>query len=105
MIFIETGIFTEDLQEILPDDDFLELQKALGSDPELGKIIPGGGGIRKVRWKLSTSGKRGGVRVIYYWVVAKDIIYLLLIYKKTTQENLTQDQIRVLKRLVKEEFK
>jgi hypothetical protein len=103
--FLETEIFTEDLLKVLSDDDFQKLQKALGENPELGKIIPGGGGIRKVRWNLPDSGKRGGLRIIYYWVVSRDLIYLLLIYKKTVQENLAPEQIAVLKRLVKGEFK
>lgn len=105
MIFIETPIFTEDVLEALPDDEYREFQLALSLDPELGDLIPGGGGLRKVRWCLPGTGKRGGVRVIYYWAVAKDHIYLLLIYKKTRQENLTPDQLALLKRLVKGEFK
>lgn len=105
MIFIETPVFTEDLLEALSDDDYREFQVALSENPELGPTMSGGGGIRKVRWNLPHKGKSGGVRVIYYWAVAKEQIYLLLIYKKTRQENLTPDQLAFLKRLVKGEFK
>lgn len=105
MIFIETAIFTEDLLKALPDDEYREFQIALSLDPKLGDLIPGGGGLRKVRWGLPGTGKHGGVRVIYYWAVAKDHIYLLLIYKKARQENLAPDQLALLKRLVKGEFK
>lgn len=105
MIFVETPVFTEDIQQILPDDEYGELQKALRQDPDRGDLIPGSGGLRKLRWNLPNKGKRGGVRVIYYWVVARDLIYMLLIYKKTRQENLTPDELKVLKGLVKGEFK
>lgn len=105
MIFIETHIFTKDLLETISDDDYREFQKAVSLDPKLGPLIPGGGGLRKVRWSVPGRGKRGGMRVIYYWVVEKDIIYLLLCYKKNRQENLTPAQLAFLKRLVKGEFK
>lgn len=105
MIFVETPVFTEDVIEILSDDEYRELQDAMAENPDLGDIIPGGGGIRKLRWSRPGSGKRGGVRVIYFWAVAKDLIYLLLIYKKTRQENLTPPQLAFLKKLVKGEFK
>jgi mRNA-degrading endonuclease RelE of RelBE toxin-antitoxin system len=105
MIFIETPFFTEDLMEALPDDDYREFQVALAENPELGDLITGGGGLRKVRWNLPHKGKRGGVRIIYYWAVTKDSIYLLLIYKKTRQENIPPEQLAFLKHLVKGEFK
>jgi len=105
MIFIETPIFTEDVLETLSDEEYGEFQKALSLDPELGDLIPGGGGLRKVRWSLPGKGKRGGIRVIYYWAVSSDIVYLLLLYKKARQENLTPDQVSILKRLVKGELK
>ena len=105
MIFIETPVFTDDVLDALSDDEYSEFQKALSLDPELGDLIPGGGGLRKVRWSMPGKGKRGGVRVIYYWAVSKDLVYLLLLYKKARQENLTPDQLAVLKRLVKGELK
>ncbi len=105
MIFIETHIFTEALLEAISDDEYRVFQEAVSINPKLGVLIPGGGGLRKVRWGLSGQGKRGGMRVIYYWVVVKDIIYLLLCYKKNRQENLTTDQLAFLKSLVKGEFK
>lgn len=105
MIFRETTIFTQKLLEILPDDQYSDLQKALASNPELGEIISGGGGIRKVRWSLPGKGKRGGVRIIYYWAVSRDLILMLLIYPKSRQTDMTPAEIAILKRLVKEEFK
>ena len=105
MIFIETSCFTKRLVETLPDEEYRQFQTALALDPELGDLIPGSGGIRKVRWNLPDTGKKGGIRVIYYWAVSRDQIYLLLLYKKTVKENIDPDQLEILRQLVKGEFK
>jgi mRNA-degrading endonuclease RelE of RelBE toxin-antitoxin system len=62
-------------------------------------------GLRKVRWAATGRGKRGGVRVIYYWAADREVILMLLIYGKNEQDDLTSEQLRLLKRLVDEEFK
>lgn len=67
-------------------------------------MIPRSGGLRKVRWSRKGSGKRGGFRVIYYWEAESETFYLLYAYRKNEQENLTAAQLRVLSRLVDEEF-
>lgn len=61
-------------------------------------MIPGSGGLRKLRWAGSGRGKRGGLRVIYYWWVAKDRISMLLLYAKSEQDDLTSEQIRLLRK-------
>jgi mRNA-degrading endonuclease RelE of RelBE toxin-antitoxin system len=105
MLFIETPVFTRQLRELLPDDEYRNLQLALLLRPEAGPIIPGGSGLRKIRWGLAGRGKRGGMRIIYYWDKAKDCIYMLLVYPKNRQEDLTQEQLRTLRNLVKENLK
>ncbi len=105
MLFIETPIFTKLVTELISDDEYRKLQLALVLRPEAGKIIPGSGGLRKIRWKSEGSGKRGGLRVIYFWDVPEDTIYMLLIYKKTKQEDLTSNQLKSLRNLVKELLK
>ena len=70
--------------------------------PEAGTLIPGSNGLRKLRWSLAHSGKRGGVRLIYYWEVSQQIIYMLFVYRKTKLSDLTQKQITILSKLVKE---
>jgi hypothetical protein len=105
MLFIETPIFTKLVIDLISDDEYRKLQLALVLRPEAGKIIPGSGGLRKIRWKISGSGKRGGLRLIYFWDVPDDIIYMLLIYKKSKQENLTPNQLKALRNLVKEFLK
>lgn len=69
MVIIETSVFTRQVQKLLNDEEYQELQLALAEGPDLGVIIGGSGGLRKVRWSRQGRGKRGGVRVIYYqWV-------------------------------------
>ena len=73
--------------------------------PEQGPVIRGAGGLRKVRWARPGAGKRGGLRVIYYWTAAERAFYMLYAYSKNEQENLTPAQARMLGQLVREEFK
>jgi mRNA-degrading endonuclease RelE of RelBE toxin-antitoxin system len=105
MLFIETPIFTKLVTDLMSDDEYRKIQLALVLRPEAGKIIPGSGGLRKIRWKSSGSGKRGGLRLIYFWDVQEDRIYMLLIYKKSKQEDLTPSQLKILRNLVKEFLK
>jgi mRNA-degrading endonuclease RelE of RelBE toxin-antitoxin system len=105
MLFIETPIFTKLVIDLISDDEYRKLQLALVLRPEAGKIITGSGGLRKIRWKSGGSGKRGGLRLIYFWDVPEDIIYMLLIYKKSKQEDLTLNQLKTLRNLVKEFLK
>ena len=100
MVIIETSIFTKLINQLMSDDEYRELQEALVNRPEIGDIIKGSGGLRKVRWKLESTGKSGGVRVIYYWVVDDNHIRMLYVYPKGKQENLTFEQLNALKTIV-----
>jgi len=90
MQFIETSIFTRQVTSLLTDDEYSQLQVA---------------GLRKVRWSMSGRGKRGGVRAIYYWVVAEDQILMLFMYPKNEKDDLTPQQLKVLREIVEKEFK
>ena len=72
--------------------------------PDAGDLIPGGGGLRKIRWSAQGRGKRGGVRVIYYWAVRQEQILMLLIYAKNERDDLTVEQLKVLRRIIEEEY-
>ena len=105
MRFVETPIFTKEVLDLLDDDEYRALQLALIFRPEQGAIIPGSSGLRKLRWGGKGRGKRGGLRVIYYQAKEEDTFYMLFVYPKNEQEDLTPTQLRVLGRLVREEFK
>ncbi len=104
MRFIETPVFTKTVVELLSDGEYQALQAALLVRPEDGATIPKSGGLRKVRWSLQGVGKRGGIRVIYYWDEPSETFYMLYLHRKNVQENLTVKQLRILSRLVREEF-
>ena len=105
MLFVETPVFTELVRKGVDDDDYRALQITLLLRPEQGPVIPGSGGLRKVRWGGKGRGKRGGFRVIYYWEKAQAVCYMLFLYKKNEQGDLTVAQVRTLAQLVREEFK
>lgn len=105
MEIIETSFFTRQVTEILPDEEYALLQLALIQQPDLGVIIPGSGGLRKARWRSDGKGKRGGVRVIYYWFVSDEELYMLYLYSKNEQSDLTQEQIKILRKIVEVELK
>ena len=104
MRFVETPIFTKIITR-LDDEQYRSLQIALMLRPEQGPIIRGAGGVRKVRWARPGSGKRGGLRVIYYWAPKEPAFYMLYAYSKNEQGDLTPAQARFLGQLVREEFK
>ncbi len=99
MEFIEATAFTRHVYEYLSDDEYSGLQSFLLQYPEAGKVVPGSGGVRKVRWAMSGKGKSGGVRVIYYFKRQDDEIWLLTIYSKNEVENIPA---HVLRQIAKE---
>src|SRR5687768_390035 len=100
MIFIEDPDFEKRRRGLVNDDELFELMKWLTVNPGAGQVIPGSGGLRKMRWAAKSRGKQGGARVIYFWWIAHDRILLLDIYAKSEQEDLSVDQIKKLKRKV-----
>jgi len=101
MIFIETSLFTKEIQRLLPDESYRMLQSVLMLRPDAGSVIRGGGGLRKIRWSGPGSGKRGALRVIYFWS-PPDTIFTLFPYRKNEQEDLTTAQLKLLRRMIKE---
>jgi mRNA-degrading endonuclease RelE of RelBE toxin-antitoxin system len=104
MEFIETSIFSSQIQELLDDESYREFQKQLVYRPDAGAVIPGAGGLRKVRWSVRGRGKRGGIRVIYYHIHSDGQILLLYAYAKNVTENLTKTQLQKLSALVRKEL-
>jgi hypothetical protein len=102
---VETPTFARRRSDLLDDEEYRLAQLALAKNPEIGDLIPGGGGLRKVRWELEGRGKSGGARVIYYWAVAPGVVLLLYIYAKNERADLSKDQLKALAKAVREEFK
>jgi hypothetical protein len=97
LTFIETKLFTKLLHEHLPDDEFARLQRYSTDNPEVGDIIPGSGGVRKVRWGIAGRGKRGGLRIIYVLRSAQGQIWLLTLYAKNVSESIPGHVLRKIK--------
>lgn len=104
MEFFETTVFTKLIQNLVNDEEYHLLQIQLSVRPESGDIIKGSGGIRKLRWAGSGRGKRGGIRVIYYYFTKDEQIYMLYAYPKSKKDDLTADQLEQLKQLVEEQL-
>jgi len=100
--FIEVPIFVRRWQELgLTDDNLRELQKVLLENPKAGNVIQGTGGLRKIRIPMDEKGKRGGARVIYVDIELKECIYFLNVYSKNEKDDLTEDEKKAFKAIVK----
>lgn len=98
--FISTHPFDRMADELLDDDDIRHVQLLLQDTPEAGVVVPGTGGLRKLRISLDGRGKRGGGRLLYLYVHIRGVIYLTAVFAKSAQENLTRADYRVLAELV-----
>ena len=101
--FIETPFFTKALERYLDDDEYAELQYHLNEHPEAGVVVPGSGGVRKLRWSVSGRGKRGGLRVIYFLRRARGEIWMLTLYGKSVRENIPAHLLRQMKEAIDDE--
>ena len=107
MEFFEAPAFTRHLARYLDDEQYRALQNALADGPQAGDLMPGTGGFRKLRWADVRRGKgrRGGLRVIYYWFDERNQIWLMTIYDKNEAADLTPEQKRMLKAAIDGEKK
>jgi hypothetical protein len=105
-IFIETTGFTSNLADYLSDEEYRQLQAVLMVNPECGDVMPNTGGFRKLRWQdiRRNKGKRGGLRVIYYWLQQDSRFWMFTLYDKDEMDNLTKAQERLLKQAITNEL-
>lgn len=105
MEFIEAPAFTRHLPGYLNDSDYRELQARLAANPELGELMPGTGGFRKIRWADARRGKgrRGGLRIIYYHFKSDHQIWLMTLYDKDEASDLTTKEKKTLKAAIESE--
>jgi hypothetical protein len=102
MIFIESSLFSKARSGYLSDDEYREMQTFLMLRPEAGDVIQSTGGLRKLRWSAKGKGKRGGIRVIYYFYVARDRFYLLTLYAKNEMSDLSDSERKLLSQLMEQ---
>lgn|SRR5262249_17071722 len=98
--FIETKLFTRLVQEYLSDEEYGELQMLLIEQPEAGKVVPGSGGVRKLRWRAAGRGKRGGYRIIYFAKVDDRVIWMLTMYPKNVKDDIPAQVLRQIRKEV-----
>ena len=94
--------FKVEATELIGADGIEAVAVYLIDHPDVGDVIPGAGGARKVRWAAKGKGKRGGVRIIYVYVVVAARIYLLRCYAKNVRTDLTADERKALRRIAAE---
>lgn len=97
VVFIETPTFTKRVIQLLDDESYTALQTHMAKRPDAGDVIRSSGGLRKIRWAAKGHGKRGGVRVIYYWWIDKDHVSMLFIYPKNEMDDLSAAQLKLLR--------
>lgn len=95
-------MFTRDVLSLLSEESYFAFQNYLLDNFHLGDVIPGGSGLRKIRWRVEGKGKSGGVRILYYFASEKGYIYLMAIYAKNQQANIDKQQLKRLAEKVKE---
>lgn len=98
--FIETKLFTRLVQKYLSDEEYQELQTLLIEEPEAGKVVPGSGGVRKLRWGAPGRGKRGGYRVIYFAKIEQGMIWMLTMYPKNVKDDIPAHVLRKIRKEV-----
>lgn len=102
MEIIETTFYTKYIVDLLSDEEYKKLQQFLVDFPKAGALIKGSGGLRKLRWNYQDKGKSGGIRNIYYYYEGKDTIFMIYVYKKGRQDNLSPKELNILKSVLKE---
>jgi hypothetical protein len=106
LVFFETPLFTRLLPDYVNDESYRALQRVLLENPELGDVMPGTGGFRKIRWEDSRrgKGKRGGLRVIYYHLMTNHQIWFFTLYSKDEATDLTSGEKKALKKAIQVEL-
>jgi mRNA-degrading endonuclease RelE of RelBE toxin-antitoxin system len=107
MEFVEAPTFTRYVAQYLADEEYRQLQNQLANNPELGAVMPGTGGFRKLRWADSKRGKgrRGGLRIIYYYFLADQQIWLMTLYDKDEASDLSPSVKKALKHAIETELR
>lgn len=101
---VQTRAFSRKIDGLIGPIDYEELEWYPVGTPSAGAVIPGSGGLRKLKWKAEGRGKRGGVRVIYYWYKGPSMLLMLAAFGKNERVDLTKAELQVLRKVVEAEF-
>ena len=101
--FVETKLFTRLVHQYLTEDEYAAVQTFLSNYPNSGDVIPGSGGVRKLRWQAPGRGKRGGYRLIYFARLARGLIYMLTMYPKNVAENIPAHVLRQIRKEIEDD--
>jgi len=94
---IESPVFTKLWPDYWSEDERGEFAAWLAENPYAGDVVPGSGGVRKVRWGRKDQGKRGGIRIVYFIQLGNGLIWLLTLYAKSKKENIPAHILKILK--------
>jgi hypothetical protein len=97
LTFIETSVFSKLVRRYMSDDEYAHLQNAIAANPQADSVIPGSGGVRKLRWTLRGRGKRGGIRVIYFLRLRHGEVWMLTVYAKSALADIPGATLRKIK--------
>ena len=101
--FVETTLFTRLVQEYLTDQEYAEVQRTLIENPHAGAVIPGSGGVRKLRWRATGRGKRGGYRIIYFHKQSDQVVWMLTMYPKNVRDDIPARTLRQIRTEIEDE--
>jgi mRNA-degrading endonuclease RelE of RelBE toxin-antitoxin system len=105
VVILETRAFTARIDDLLTEEEYRALQLDLVRQPTAGDVIPGTGGLRKIRWGLKGRGKRGGCRVIYFWHPASNRLLMLFAFSKSERVDIGANQKKLLRQIVEAEYR
>ncbi len=100
---IETPTYSRKAEALLNEDEREEFAVFISQNPSAGSVVRGSGGVRKIRWARTGSGKRGGVRVIYYNQLHHEEVWLLTLYAKTERSTIPADELRLIREAIERE--
>ena len=96
---VELSVFSRYAEDYFSDEEMADLQRYLSKNAKSGDVVPGTGGVRKLRWSRAGMGKRGGVRILYYVQDTKGRIWLLTVYAKSARENIPASTLSLLREM------
>ena len=97
---VETAIFRKKADQLWKEEEREDFVLHIASNPFAGDVVPGSGGVRKIRWTQRGAGKRGGIRVIYFYRTVSDEIWLLTLYAKNERENIPAHELKQIREAI-----